>query len=141
VREDGGNEDEPRPLGAPVAAQEERDGPLVLPDDPKADEQVEDDDGETSGQDFHGTLCQAASDSTVTAMPWPPPMHVTRLPCPASLSRLRHLDQAARCHVIDVPIDRDIRWHKGMRPRVSATGANPEARCRICGHQWLPFGT
>jgi len=27
------------------------------------------------------------------------------------------------------------------RPRASATGANPEARCRICGHQWLPLGT
>jgi len=30
VREDGGNEDEPRPLGAPVAAEKERHRALVL---------------------------------------------------------------------------------------------------------------
>src|SRR5882724_4543768 len=44
---------------------------------------------------------------------------VTRLPRLASLSRLRHLDQAARCHVVDVPIDRDVWWHKGMVPNAA----------------------
>jgi hypothetical protein len=57
----------PGPLVAQKRPRKKRDGPLVLPDDPEATEQVEDDDGETSGQDFHGTLPQAASDSMTTA--------------------------------------------------------------------------
>jgi hypothetical protein len=57
----------PGPLVAQKRPRKKRDGPLVLPDDPEATEQVEDDDGETSGQDFHGALPQAASDSMTTA--------------------------------------------------------------------------
>ena len=74
------HEDQPRSLGAPVPAQEERHAALVLAQDPEAHEGVDDDDGEQRQQEFHGAVLQAGKASTTTAAPCPPPMQAAPRP-------------------------------------------------------------
>src|SRR5437867_6171437 len=75
-------EDEPRPLCAPQAAEEEVDAAFVLAQHAEAAEQVGDDDPQSDVDGFHGVSGgpQAGYASTITAAPWPPPMQAEPRP-------------------------------------------------------------
>src|SRR5437867_1631344 len=75
-------EDEPRPLGAPQAAEEEVDAAFVLAQHAETAEQVGDDDPQSDVDGFHGVSGgpQAGYASTITAAPWPPPMQAEPRP-------------------------------------------------------------